>query len=102
MGDTKHDREVKQLAKKVGGEYDPRKGADIVMSQIVIEYETKGEDFSSGIRQLQGYQKRRYLGVPAGLVEKAMERTKRTKVGVITPNGKIRKPDGRIKRGRSR
>ena len=102
MADTKHDREAKQLAKKVGGEYNPGKGADIVTPQMVIEHETKPEDFSSGIRQLQGYKRRRYLSVPASLVEKAIERTKKTKVGVITPNGKIRKRAGRIKRRKKR
>ena len=101
MADTKHDREAKQLAKKMGGEYNPGKGIDIVTPQIVIEYETKAQGFGSGIRQLQGYKKSRYLGVPNSLVQQAIERTKNTKVGVITPNGKIRKRAGSIK-GRKR
>lgn len=63
MSDTKHDREAKQLAKKVSGKYNPGKGADIIIPQMVIEYETKPEGFSHGIRQLQGYKKPRYPGV---------------------------------------
>jgi len=102
MADTKHDREVKQLAKKLGAEYNTGKGVDITTPEMAIEYEPEAEGLSSGIRQLQGYKKRRYLGVPPSLVEKAIARTKKTKVGVITPNGKIRKPAGRIKRGKRR
>ena len=97
MADTKHNREAKQLAKKLGVEYNAEKGADIITRQMVVEYETEPEGFSSGIRQLQGYKKPRYMGVPPSLVKKAITRTKKIKVGVITPNGKIRKRAGRIK-----
>ena len=102
MADTKHDREAKQLAKKLGAEYNPGKGVDIITPEVVIEYEAELEGLGDGIRQLQGYKKRRYLGVSPRLVEKAIARTKKTKVGVITPNGTIRKPAGRPKRGKKR
>ena len=69
---------------------------------MVIKYEPQAEGLGSGIRQLQGYKKRRYLSVPPSLVKKAIARTKKTKVRVITPNGKIRKSAGRLKRGKKR
>jgi hypothetical protein len=60
MADTKHDREAKQLAKKVSAKYNSEKGADIIKPQMVIEYETDPRDFGTGIRQLQGYKKPRF------------------------------------------
>lgn len=91
MADTRHDRIAKVVAKKRGGTYNPGKGADIVKSDEVIEIEVDSNTFSHGIRQLQGYRKRRYLAVPNSLVKVAEQRTKNLKVGVIDDNGRVRK-----------
>ena len=43
MADTKHDREAKQLAKKLGAEYNAGKGVDIITPEMVIEYEPEAQ-----------------------------------------------------------
>lgn len=95
MGDTTHDRVAKQIAKTLGAEYNPGKGVDINTPSEVIEIEPNPESFSEGIRQLQGYRKPRYLGVPKQHVPAAIERTKKTAIGVIDETGKIHKPAGK-------
>jgi hypothetical protein len=91
MGETKHDRIAKEIAKKKGTVYHPDQGVDVRTSTQAIEVEVDPATFSEGIRQLQGSQKARYLAVPNKLVKKAIERTDGTRVGVMNERGRIKK-----------
>ena len=91
MGETKHDRIAKAIAKKKGTVYHSDSGVDVRTPTQVIEVEVDSATFSHGIRQLQGSQKSRYLAVPNGLVKDAIERTQGTGVGVMNEHGRIRK-----------
>ncbi len=62
MAKSKHDKITEQIAKKRGGKYNPDKGADIVTSREAIEVEVDASKLSEGIRQLQGYRKKRSNG----------------------------------------
>lgn len=98
MGVTKHDKIAEKVANRHGGEYDPSKGADVVTGGKAIEVEVDPGKFSEGKRQLQGYQKSRYLAVPDEYVPDAKEATEGTKIGVMNERGKIVKPAGRPQR----
>jgi hypothetical protein len=91
MGETKHDRIAKQIARKKGTEYHSDKGVDVRTSTQAIEVEVDPATFSHGIRQLQGSQKARYLAVPNELVKEAIERTEGSGVGVMNEHGSIKK-----------
>lgn len=94
MAKSKHDRIAERIASKRGGKYPPKKGADVVNAREAIEVEVDPNRFSDGIRQLQGYGKRRYLAVPNPLVPLAKKRLKGRKTGLMNENGQIVKPYG--------
>jgi len=94
MAKSKHDQIARRIARKRGGKYPPKKGADIVNAREAIEVEVDPNKFSDGIRQLQGYHKPRYLAVPNSLVPLAKKRTKGLKTGVMDENGNIVKRAG--------
>ena len=98
MSDSTHDQIAKQIAQRIGGEYNPGEGADIIISRVAIEVEVDANGLAAGKRQLQGYQQLRYLAVPDRLVEEALKATKGTKIGVRDSKGNIRKSAGRIRR----
>ena len=96
---TRWDHDVaKDIAKKVGGKYNPRKGVDIVTKKSAIEVETDST-ISDAKRQLQGQRKPSYIAVtnkPA--VAKAVEATKGTTIGVMGPDGRVVKRSTRKRR----
>lgn len=92
MGKTTHDRIADSVARRVGGDYNPDKGADVVGGGQVTEVEVDAGKLKEGIRQLQGYREPRYLAVPNELVPEAIEATRQTKIGVRTETGRIVKP----------
>ena len=98
MPKTKHDRIAEQIAKKRKGEYNPVKGPDIVTQNFAVEIEVDKNKLSEGIRQLQGIKKRAYIAVPDKILKDAIERTKRTTIGVMDERGKILKPSTRKKK----
>ena len=92
---TNHDRVARQIAKKEGVDYNPGKGADVIGDERVIEVETENT-VGEGIRQLQGYRKPVYIAGPSQkAVEKAVEVTKGTTVGVVNRQGKVVKRSSR-------
>lgn len=70
-----HDQLARRIASKLGGVYNPGKGADIRIGNRVIKVEAHPRTFSSGIRQLRGYSGYRDLGVNNIDVAQAKERT---------------------------
>lgn len=98
MGQTKHDRIAETVAARHGGEYNPSEGADVVTRSKAIEVEIDPGKFPEGKRQLQGYDKPRYLAVPKEYVQEAKEATEGTKIGVMNERGRIMKAAGRPKR----
>lgn len=90
MGETRsHKTTANRLANKFGAEYNSGKGADINADGVAIEVETAGT-VASGIRQLQGHRKPVYIaGTNKEAVQKALEATKETTVGVMNNRGNI-------------
>ena len=84
-----------RLAKKFRTEYNSAQGVDVNTPSIAIEVETL-DTVADGLRQLQGHQKRVYIaGTNQEVVDKALEITKGTTVGVMDNQGKVLKPSTR-------
>ena len=94
---SKYDEIADKLAKKFKTEYKSDKGIDLVISDKVIEVETKKASLSQGIGQVIKSQKARYLAVNKININNALEATKRTGVGVMNETGRIIKKASRKK-----
>ncbi len=94
MGKSKHDQIANQIAKKEGTTYNEGQGPDVQSAKRVIEVATHEGDLKDSMRQLQGFDKPRYLATTSDLLKKAQEVTKGTKVGVMGPTGRIAKRAG--------
>ena len=95
-----HKTTARRIAKKYNTEYNEGKGADIVTRRVAVEVEP-AETLRDGMRQLRGYRKRVYIAGPnQEAVDKALEVTKGTTVGVMDKEGNIVKPSTR-KRSRT-
>lgn len=98
MGQSKHDRVARQIAKKEGVKYNLGQGADVQSPRRAIEIET-ANTVSDASRQLQGYQKPVYVaGVDNRAVKIALKRYENTTIGVMRPNGKIVKRSSRVRK----
>lgn len=87
-----HDQIAEQLAKALKTKYNRGEGVDIKKPGIAAEVEPTPETFGDGIQQLRPYKGRRYLVTDNSFINKAVERTNNTKIGVMKPNGTIVKP----------
>lgn len=86
-----HKRLANLLAKKYKTDYNKGKGADIRTDNIAIEVETP-TTVKGGLKQLGGHQKRVYIaGTNEEAVQKALEQTRGTTIGVMDNKGNIRK-----------
>lgn len=98
MPSKKHDDVAKKIAKKYKVDYNQGQGADIQSSRAVVEVETSSTA-QDGLRQLQGYRKPVYIaGADKQAIEKALEVTKGTTIGVMDQNGNIIKRSARKKK----
>ncbi len=91
-----HDDIARRIAKKVGGDYNPVKGPDIVTPQRVIEVGTDPNQVSAEMKQVARYNKPRYVAGPKPFVKAALKSTQGTGIGVMDGKGNI------VKRGRSK
>ena len=98
MSESKsHKTTANRIANKYNTEYNSGKGVDIVTPSRAIEIETS-ETVKDGIRQLQGHIKPSYIaGTNQETVEKALELTKGTSIGVMDNQGNIIKSSSRKK-----
>ena len=93
-----HKTTANRIARKYGVEYNEGAGVDIQTSQVAVEVEP-ADSVSDAIRQLQGYRKRVYIaGTNQYAVDKALEASEGTTVGVMDSQGNIVKRSTR-KRG---
>lgn len=93
-----HKTTANRIASKYSTEYDKGAGADIQTSRVAVEVEPL-ESVSDGMRQLQGYRKSVYIaGTNQAAVDRALELTKGTTVGVMDSHGNIVKRSSRKKR----
>jgi len=84
-----HKATSNRIAKKFKTDYNTGKGADIKTEKIAIEVETP-ETVNDASRQLRGHQKPVYIaGTNKEAVEKALDATKGTTIGVMDNQGKI-------------
>ncbi len=87
--DTPHDRTARRIAKKEGTEYNRGKGPDIKSRFGTTEVETE-KTVPDAMRQLRGYKGPVYIAVTGKtILEKALEATEGTTVGVKDPQGRI-------------
>lgn len=98
MGQTEHDKIAERLARKKGTTYNKGKGPDIITSQQVIEVVTHEGDIKPSIMQLQGFRQSRYIATSSEMLDKVLEATKNTSIGVKGPTGHIHKRAGGGKR----
>ena len=96
MGEGKaHATTVNRIAQRYGGEPNPGKGADIKTQYGTVEVETE-KTVSEAPTQLQGYRGPVYIaGTNKEAVEKAMEVTDGTTIGVMDNQGNIIKYSNR-------
>ena len=94
MGRTKHDEIAARLARREGTTYNKGKGPDVQTSRRVIEVATHSGDLRDSVRQLQGFQKPRYLATTSELLAQAKDIAKDTRIGVMGPTGHIAKRAG--------
>lgn len=84
-----------RIAKKIGVDCNKGKGADVKAPHIAVEVETPST-VNDGLRQLQGHKKPVYIaGTNLEAVEKAIQKTEGTTVGVMDNQGNIIKKSNR-------
>jgi hypothetical protein len=84
-----HKATANRIANRHKTKYNEGKGADINTSRIAVEVEPP-ESVTDAMRQLQGYRKPAYIaGTNQEAVNKALEITKGTTVGVMDNQGNI-------------
>ena len=84
-----HKAAANRIAKKFKTDYNTGKGADIKTDNIAIEVETP-DTVNDASRQLQGHHKPVYIaGTNREAVEKALQATKGTSIGVMDNQGKV-------------
>ena len=90
-----HKTTANRIAKKMNTEYNNGKGVDIRSINATIEVETQ-ETVADALGQLRGHRGSVYIaGTNKEAVNKAMETTKGTTVGVMDNQGNIVKPSTR-------
>jgi hypothetical protein len=98
MESKSHKTTANRIARKLRTEYNSGEGADVVSNNMVVEIETE-TTVNGGLNQLRGYQKPVYIaGTNKKAVEKALQTTKGTTVGVMNNQGKVIKRSTRKKR----
>lgn len=95
MYKSKHDQVAEKLANKFHTEYKSDKGIDIVTSKRVIEIEVKKAGLDHGINQIVRSSKPRYLAVSKQLEKLALDKTRKSGVGVMSETGRIIKKASR-------
>ena len=84
-----HKITANRIAKKLNAEYNSSEGPDIVTNKLVVEVES-ADTMPDAVRQLRGFRKPVYIAGPnQEAVEKALEATEGTTVGVMDNQGKI-------------
>ena len=98
MSESKlHKATANRIAKKLGEEYKGGQGVDVKSSRATVEVETL-QTVKDGIRQLRGHRGPVYIaGTNKSTVEKAVEITSETTIGVMDNQGRIVKPSTRKK-----
>ncbi len=94
MGQSKHDKIAKYLAKINKTEYNEGPGPDIQAKNRIIEVVTHESDLYSSLDQVKRFQKPKYIATTPDLVRKAKDVTKGTGIGVMGPKGTIKKKAG--------
>ena len=92
-----HKTTANRIAEKLGTEYNAGEGVDIKSPRATVEVETP-ETVADAPRQLRGHRGQVYIaGTNKEAVEKALEVTKGTTIGVMDNRGNIVKRSTRKK-----
>ena len=90
-----HKTTSNRIAKKLNAKYNSGEGVDIKSSKATVEVETP-ETVADAPAQLQGHRGPVYIaGTNQEAVNKALEKTGRTTIGVMDNQGNIVKPSTR-------
>lgn len=98
MSESKsHKTTSNRIARKLGVDYNNGEGVDIKSTRATVEVETL-ETVQDGIQQLQGHRGPVYIaGTNKEAVQRAIEATEGTTVGVMDNQGNIVKSSSRKK-----
>ena len=92
-----HKATANRIAKKLRTEYNSGQGVDVKTSRATVEVETL-QTVKDGVKQLKGHRGPVYIaGTNKATVEKAVEITNRTTIGVMDKQGRIVKTSTRKK-----
>ena len=95
---SEHDRIADRLAKKLKTKH-LREGVDIKVRDKAIEVAATDSDIHQSLGQLRRSRKtKKYLVVPQRKIKKAVELTKDSGIGVMSPSGRIVKKPRRKSR----
>ena len=98
MESKPHKTTANRIAKKLNANYNDGEGVDIKANNATVEVETP-ESVSDAPGQLRGYLGPVYIaGTNQKAVNKALERTQGTTIGVMDNQGTIKKRSTRKKR----
>lgn len=90
-----HEATANRIAKKLNADYNKGKGPDVITSDMVVEVETP-RSVNEGLSQLKGFRKPVYIAATdKSALQKALELTNNTTVGVMDSNGRIVKKSTR-------
>jgi hypothetical protein len=90
-----HKITAKRIAKRMGVAYNPNEGVDIKSPKATIEVETP-DTIADGLRQLRSHRGPVFIaGTNKEAVNKALEATESTTIGVMDNQGNIIKPSTR-------
>ncbi len=90
-----HASTANRIAKRFKTDYNKGKGADVQTDRIAIEVEM-AKTVSDAARQLQGHRKPVYVaGTNQEAVDKALQATERTTIGVMDNRGNVVKKSTR-------
>lgn len=88
MAKSKHDQIAERFAEQENVEYNRGKGPDVKGKDRTLEIAVSSSDVQSSVKQVRRYRKP-YIVTTPELVEKALDVTKGTGVGVMKLNGQI-------------
>ena len=92
-----HDAAARLVARKLGGEYDPKTSPDVTGKGGRAEIKSSVNEIPEALRQLGGSTGPAFVVLPTSQQKKAMERMKGLKTGLMDYKGKVIKPSTRKK-----
>lgn len=84
-----HDRAARKIAQKLNGVYDPQSSPDVKGEKGRAEVKSRANEIPEALQQLGGGTGPAYIALPKRELNKALERLKGLKTGVMDYQGNI-------------